>query len=44
MTAVEAAAAYDDDVVAQAQQLGLPGWSSVFLKICLRFLRAGDFL
>jgi raffinose/stachyose/melibiose transport system substrate-binding protein len=26
MTAEEAAAAYDDDVEAQAQQLGLPGW------------------
>jgi raffinose/stachyose/melibiose transport system substrate-binding protein len=26
MTAAEGAAAYDDDVVKQAQQLGLPGW------------------
>ena len=25
-TAAEAAALYDEDVVAQAQQLGLPGW------------------
>ena len=25
-TAEEAAALYDEDVVAQAQQLGLPGW------------------
>jgi len=26
MTAAEGAAAYDEDVVKQAQQLGLPGW------------------
>ncbi|MCA9950152.1 MAG: carbohydrate ABC transporter substrate-binding protein [Anaerolineales bacterium] len=28
MTAEEGAAAYDDDVVKQAQQLGLPGWDN----------------